>query len=119
MPEIKPLMTKGELHTLNSDQSPPGDRRHKYKDLPGVTTDAKMISEDRPPVTGPYGNPDAAGFEKNRELARRIKEAVKDLKPQTGGGHFMIAWRLYPNGEHPRFQTPTHACGCGCGCGCG
>ncbi len=119
MPEIKPLMTKSQVDALNSNQSPPGDRRYKSLDLPGVTSDAKMISQDRPPATGPFGDPDATGFEKNRELARRIKQAMRDLKPQTGGGHFVIAWRLYPNSDHPRFQTPTHACGCGCGCGCG
>ena len=118
MPEIKPLMTRAQLHLLNINRSPPGDRRHRYADLPGVTTDAKMISEDLPPATGPYGNPDVTGFVKNRELARRIKQVVRELKPQEGGGHFILAWRLYPNAGHPRFQTSTHACGCGCGCGC-
>jgi hypothetical protein len=91
MPEIKPLMTMAHLLALNINRSPLGDRRHRYADLPGVTTDAKMISEDRPPATGPYGSPDATGFDKNRELARRIKQVVRELKPQEGGG--ISSWR--------------------------
>ena len=91
MPEIEPLMTMAHLLALNINRSPPGDRRHRYADLPGITTDAKMISEDRPPGTGPYGSPDATGFDKNRELARRIKQVVRELKPQEGGG--ISSWR--------------------------
>jgi hypothetical protein len=118
MPEIKPLMTKAQVDLLNTNQSPPGDRLYRTLDLPGVTSDAKVISRDRPPTSGPYNDPDAGGFAKNRELAQRIKQALRDLKPQEGGGHFIVAWRLYPNADHPRFQGPAHACGCGCGCGC-
>ncbi len=117
MADVNPKLRKAELDALNSNHSPKGDRRHKTLDLPGVTSDAKMIKEDHPPVTGPFGNPDSNGFDKNRELARRIQQAVKDLKPQTGGPHFVLGWRLYPNKDHPRFQAPPHACGCGCGCG--
>jgi hypothetical protein len=55
---------------------------------------------------------DTEGYGTNRELGRRIQEAFTELKAGKG---FVMAWRLYPDKDHPRWQI---ADGCGCGCGC-
>jgi len=55
---------------------------------------------------------DTEGYGNNRELGRRIQKAFTDLKAGKG---FVMAWRLYPDKDHPRWQI---ADGCGCGCGC-
>jgi hypothetical protein len=55
---------------------------------------------------------DTKGYGANRELGRRIQEAFTELKAGKG---FVMAWRIYPDKEHPRWQI---ADGCGCGCGC-
>src|SRR5215470_6673889 len=90
--------------------------------LPGVMTDAKLAATADPTNPGSpyYGSThhDPGGYRNNRELAKRIGEAVSDLKKgDEHGSRFVLAWRLYPNEEHPSWQrTDVHFCGCGCGC---
>ena len=90
--------------------------------LPGVRTDAKLAAKADPanPKSPYYGSKhyDPNGYQKNRELARRIGEAVGDIKKSDEHGpRFVLAWRLYPNKEHPSWQRrDVHFCGCGCGC---
>jgi hypothetical protein len=90
--------------------------------LPGIKTDAKQaVTADPTDPNSPfYGaiNCDPKGYGKNRELADRISKAVRDLKASDDlGPRFVLAWRLYPNDEHPCWhQKDAHFCGCGCGC---
>src|SRR5882724_1589071 len=84
--------------------------------LPGVRTDALRM--------------DPKAHKTNRELAKRISDAVVALKSDEDGQQFILGWRLYPNKEHPRWQQTdsrsnvrpsasqqeVHVCGCGCGC---
>jgi len=98
MAEIEPKLTQAQLSAL--DGSYLADGRHRSEPLPGVTSDARTQAH-----------------QDNRELAERIKQALKDAKPGNEG-EFLLAWRLYPNADHPRWQQQEpHACGCGCGCG--
>jgi hypothetical protein len=73
------------------------DGRERHGPLPGVTSDAVR--------------------HKNRELAERISDVVESVKASDEHGpHFVLAWRMYPNKDHPRWQTEEpHACGCSCG----
>jgi len=73
------------------------DGRERHGPLPGVTSDAVP--------------------NKNRALAEQISDAVESLKAaDEHGPHFILAWRMYPNKDHPRWQTEDpHACGCSCG----
>jgi len=73
------------------------DGRERHGVLPAVTSDAVPF--------------------KNRALAERISDAVESLKTtDEHGPHFILAWRMYPNKDHPRWQTEDpHACGCSCG----
>src|SRR5215216_167033 len=90
------------------------DGRERHAGLPGVTADAK-VAVTRDPIQFPYC--DRAAYGKNCELAERISDVVEDLKrSDEHGPHFILAWRLYPNKDHPRWQTEhPHSCGCGCG----
>jgi hypothetical protein len=90
--------------------------------LPGVKTDAKEAAKADPgdPRSPYYGSThhDAKGYAANRKLSARISEAVDDLKTtDEHGARFVLAWRMYPNNEHPSWhRTDVHQCGCGCGC---
>jgi hypothetical protein len=82
----------------------------KANSLQGKLDPSKLCKECR---ESPYL--DRAGYDKNRELAAIIKQAIKDLKPHDKDGpHFILEWRMYPNKDHPRFNK---ADGCSCGCG--
>jgi hypothetical protein len=90
--------------------------------LPGIKTDAKqaVTADPTDPKSPFYGaiNCDPKGYGKNRVLAERISKVVRDLKANDEHGpRFVLAWRLYPNDEHPCWhQKEAHFCGCGCGC---
>jgi len=75
--------------------------------LPGVKTDAKHVQAT-----------DKLGYKANRELADMIAEAVRaKKKSDKSGAPFVLGWRLYPNKDHPRWNSKdVHSCGCGCGC---
>ena len=53
----------------------------------------------------------------NRRLDALISAALDALKPPVDGKPlFVLAWRMYPNAEHPFWQEyrESHACGCSC-----
>jgi hypothetical protein len=90
------------------------DGRERHGALPAVISDAKAAATSDP-IAFPHC--DRTGYAKNRELAERISDAVEELKvTDEHGPHFILAWRLYPNQEHPRWQNEDpHFCGCSCG----
>jgi hypothetical protein len=94
------------------------DGRHHFPALPPLTTNswnglmdpAKICDECR---ASSYFDPE--GYTKNRLLGKAIKAALDFIKPpDPDGPHFILAWRLYPSKEHPRFKEVD---GCSCGCG--
>ena len=97
------------------------DGRVYHGPLDGVVTDAKFASTANPNAPGsPYRGSqhfDAQGHAANRQLAREINAAFQRYKKtDKDGAHFVLAWRLYPNKDHPRWQQEEpHVCGCGCG----
>jgi hypothetical protein len=90
------------------------DGRERHGPLPGVISDAKAAVTSDP---AKFIHCDRAGYGKNRELAERISDAFEELKTSDEHGpHFILAWRLYPNKDHPRWSDDApHACGCSCG----
>jgi hypothetical protein len=90
--------------------------------LPGVRTDAKLAATADPkdPKSPYFGSKhhDPKGYRNNRELADRIGKAMSELKQgDEDGSRFVLAWRMYPNEEHPSWhRKDVHFCGCGCGC---
>jgi hypothetical protein len=103
MPEIYPKMTRAKLQK-GAQKTSRGKGRSM---LPGVKTDAKDVQAT-----------DKCGYKMNRELAEMISKAVRAKKnSDKNGAHFVLGWRLYPNKDHPRWNSKdVHSCGCGCGC---
>jgi hypothetical protein len=103
MPEIYPKMSRSNLKRSAKRTS----EGRGLAPLPGVKTDAKHLQAT-----------DKCGYQANRDLAEIIKRVVRARKnSDVDGAHFVLGWRLYPNKDHPRWNTKDdHACGCGCGC---
>jgi hypothetical protein len=118
MVEIYPKLTPAKLRKSAQKTS----EGKGLAPLPGVRTDAKLAAKADPTNRrSPYygsKHHDPNGHQKNRELAERIGKAVSDLKKSDEHGpRFVLAWRMYPNKEHPSWQRKdVHFCGCGCGC---
>jgi hypothetical protein len=118
MVEIYPKLTQAKLKKSARKTS----EGKGTATLPGVKTDAKQAATANPsdPKSPFYGAIycDPEGYGKNRELAERISKAVRDLKKNDANGpRFVLAWRLYPNDDHPCWhRKDVHFCGCGCGC---
>jgi hypothetical protein len=104
MAEIGPKRTFRELKRSGDWTSEGRGRRP----APGVQTDAAVTM--------------GAGYKANRELAKRIGNAMMELKGEVGGKpKFVIAWRLYPNSECEYWddnRQQEHVCSCACGCAC-
>jgi hypothetical protein len=103
MPKIGPGRTFDELK-----QSAVRTREGKgHPALPGVRTDAFRYRDE--------------DFQNNRELTRRIGDAMMELKGNARGKpKFVIGWRLYPNLENEYWQDKLvdHVCSCACSCAC-
>jgi hypothetical protein len=73
--------------------------------IPGVEADAERM--------------DRRAHTANRDLAKRIREAVAATKPSDENiPRFVLGWRLYPNRDNPFWNDAggPHVCGCGCAC---
>ena len=118
MVEVNPKLTPAQLRK-GARKTSEGEG---IAPLPGVKTDAKQAAEADPadPLSPYYGSTshDPDGYQRNRELSERISQAVEQLKESDEHGpRFLLAWRLYPNKDHPAWQQKdVHFCGCGCGC---
>lgn len=97
------------------------DGRVYHGEIPAVLTDAEFASTANPDHPGsPYRGSkhfDSKGHAANRALEKDLKAAfAKHKKTDKDGAHFVLAWRMYPNKDHPRWQQEEpHICGCGCG----
>jgi hypothetical protein len=98
------------------------DGHELYQSLPAVISDAKRASTADPtdPASDYFQQKffDPEGYGNNLELAKKIRAAFEEYKKKDKDGpHFILAWRMYPNKDHPRWQEREgqHACGCGFG----
>jgi hypothetical protein len=118
MVEVNPKLSRAKLRKSARTTS----EGRGIASLPGIKTDARqaVTADPTDPRSPFYGaiNCDPTGYRKNRELAAKISKAVGELKKSDEhGARFVLAWRLYPNDEHPCWhQKEAHYCGCGCGC---
>lgn len=94
------------------------DGREQLPPLPELTTNAKQGMLDVTKLCqecqdSPYLDTDA--YKKNTQLAEAIEAAFSKIRPpDKDGPQFVLAWRLYPIKDHPRFNILD---GCSCGCG--
>jgi hypothetical protein len=113
---LKPKLTIEELTKDRTFIFTAADGREYQPELPGSWSNAKVAAKAPEQVCQECRDSphfDTEGYSTNRELGRRIQEAFSELKAGKG---FIVAWRLYANKDHPRWQV---ADGCGCGCSCG
>ncbi len=118
MTKATPKLTREELlkgkETLK-------DGSEFFQSLPAVISDAKRGSEANPddPESDYHRQKffDPEGYAKNLELAKKICAAFEECKTKDKDGpHFILAWRMYPNKDHPRWQQQEpYSCACGAG----
>ncbi len=133
MPTVEPLLTKDVLDELYEGLELK-DGRILYKELPSIVTDAQYVADHPEAKNDPkqkayykskYFDRGALGVKENKKFKAAILAAFKKIKQvdtidKKAVPHFLLAWRHYPNADHPRWsRKEQHACGCGCGCGCG
>jgi hypothetical protein len=128
---IGPRKTLKELRA-SVEQSQPelgqpqqtADNPFKYAyHLEGTWANAEWAQNQDPsdPNSPVYGNPyfDRDGKRQNDELRKAINEVfIKHKKidlTDPDGPQWVLAWRMYPNKDHRRWQTED-CCGCCCGC---
>src|SRR5215213_5224283 len=106
---LEPKLSIEELKKRRTMFTGP-DGREYQSELPGSWSNAKVAADASEKVCQECRDSphfDTEGHGNNRELGRRIQEAFTELKAGKG---FVMAWRLYPDKDHPRWQI---ADGCG------
>jgi hypothetical protein len=130
---IGPKKTLQELKDGSHSNKPepgqppqPADGRMKYHyHLDGTWDNAKWAEgHDNTKPDSPYFGDkyfDRDGHQQNVELRKAISEVflrIKKIDPaDPNGSPWLLAWRMYPNKEHPRWGKEGFE-GCGCNCGC-
>ena len=112
---LEPKLTLEDVKKHRSVIFAGPDGREYQSELPGSWTNARVAAEATEKVCQECRDSphfDTEGHGTNRELGKRIGKTFTELKAGKG---FLIAWRLYPDKDHPRWQI---ADGCGCGCSC-
>jgi hypothetical protein len=96
---------------------------HRHLD-PSWDNAAWAEQHDNTAPDSPYnGDPyfDRTGKKQNDELKQAIAEVFIKYKKidltDPNGPQWLLAWRMYPNEDHPRWANSGFE-GCGCNCGC-
>jgi hypothetical protein len=96
---------------------------HRHLD-PSWDNAAWAEQHDNTAPDSPYhGDPyfDRTGNKQNDLLKQAIVDAFIKYKKidltDPNGPQWLLAWRMYPNEEHPRWANSGFE-GCGCNCGC-
>ena len=128
---VGPKKTLAELRGLNAQRRPEQGQPPQSQDgrlefhyhLEGSWDNAKWAEgHDNSDPSSPYhGDPyfDRDGYKQNQELKVAIAEVFAKVKKidttDPNGSPWLLAWRMYPNKDHPRWKEFD---GCGCNCGC-
>jgi hypothetical protein len=128
---IGPRKTLTELRATVEQSQPEAGQPQQAADNPfkyayhleGTWANAEWAQNQDPsdPNSPVYGNPyfDPDGKRQNDELKKAINEVfIKHKKidaTDPDGPQWLLAWRMYPNKDHPRWKTED-CCGCCCGC---
>jgi hypothetical protein len=96
---------------------------HRHLD-PSWDNAAWAEKHDNNAPDSPYkGDPyfDRTGKKQNDKLKEAIVKAFVECKnidlTDPNGPEWLLAWRMYPNENHPRWSNSGFE-GCGCNCGC-
>jgi len=114
-PPVGPKLTAQHLEELTDLTA--GDGRKYHAELPASWDNAEWVKnhpDHQPPAHFPKG------FEQNQKLKAAILKAIleyKEIDPNDPKGTpWFLAWRMYPNKDHPDWKEGMESCGCNCGC---
>lgn len=116
-PPIGPKVTREQLQELTDLTA--WDGRKYHDDLPATWDNAQFVAENLGNIDPKPGMPE--GFEQNTELKDAIAKVFTETKniqlDDQGRSPWFLAWRMYPNAEHPMWKDEEGPeCGCNCGC---
>jgi hypothetical protein len=120
--ELRALVEQSQPEPGQPQQTTDNPFKYAYH-LEGSWGNAEWAQGQDPsdPNSPVYGNPyfDRDGFKQNEELKVAIAEVFAKTKKidltDPNGSPWLLAWRMYPNKDHPRWQAED-CCGCNCGC---
>ena len=117
-PPVGPKMTKEQLMELTDLTA--WDGRKYHDDLPATWDNAEWVTDNLGNITPDPGFPD--GHAQNIILKDAIAKAflkIKKIDPaDPNGSPWFLAWRMYPNADHPMWKEQAGHEDCGCNCGC-
>ena len=116
-PHVGPKLTVKQLEERTGLTATDGRKHHL--DLPGSWDNAEWVSNNPscdPRPKWPQGHAE------NQELKRAIFKAFVETKKidltDPDGSPWLLAWRMYPNADHPMWKSGEGHEVCGCNCGC-
>ena len=118
-PEVGPKLTWKQVEELTDLWGTDGRKYHG--DLPATWDNAEFVSNNLGNIEPAPGFPD--GHAQNVALKQAISKAFVEIKKinleDPNGPLWLLAWRMYPNADHPMWKMEGGpACGCNCGCFC-
>ena len=116
-PPVGPKLTVKQLEERTSLTATDGRKHHL--DLPGSWDNAEWVSDNPSCDPRPHW---PKGHAQNQELKRAIFKAFVETKKidmtDPDGSPWLLAWRMYPNADHPMWKEQEGHQNCGCNCGC-
>jgi hypothetical protein len=118
-PEVGPKLTWKQVEELTDLWGTDGRKYHG--ELPATWDNAEFVSNNLGNIEPAPGFPD--GHAQNVALKQAISKAFVEIKKinleDPNGPLWLLAWRMYPNADHPMWKMEGGpACGCNCGCFC-
>jgi hypothetical protein len=116
-PPVGPKMTRERLQELTDLTA--WDGRKYHDDLPATWDNAEWVSNNLGNTTPDAGFPN--GHLQNLALKQAIADVfskIKNIENDKDGPLWFLAWRMYPNADHPMWKVQEGQEDCGCNCGC-
>lgn len=117
-PPVGPKLTWKQLQELTDLSATDGRKYHA--DLPATWDNAQFVAENPGRI-----DPEpkfTEGYRQNQKLKEAIARAfvdIKNINPNDPNGPlWFLAWRMYPNADHPMWKEQGGQEECGCNCGC-
>ena len=117
-PPVGPKLTRKHLQELTDLTA--WDGRKYHDDLPATWDNAEWVSKNLGNITPDPGFP--SGHKQNLALKQAIADVFVHIKEidrnDPSGSPWFLAWRMYPNADHPMWKEQEGHEDCGCNCGC-
>jgi len=113
--ELLAQVDQSQPQTGQPPQTPDNEFKYAYG-LEGSWGNAEWAQDHNLDDPNPYFDPN--GYKQNEALRKAISDALITCKKlnlaDEHGPQWFVSWRMYPNKNHPRWQTGD-CCGCNCG----